>query len=930
MPAARCILPIPADNGADEPSGVDSTQYIVSNNNRWSRITLNFEGLDSDGWFDLSFQLDWNPQEENRAVYDFAAIGFDFLMEDGSSVDFAYVPGLTRNQIDPHSWYIGGPDCNGSHNGPAQPGKVSCTFFVPSPTRKLAISVRSWRNSHPFTIRDPKLFQTACPASLQDSGLNEADRAHQTSAPESFNARRAWRTLTAEPVWYKYAVRPEHQLLVRGQIINENPGGEGALARIVYRNAKGEELPPPYPDIAVAPSIGAFIDIPIHRQARRFTLDLVPPPGAASIEIGFQTWHAEPRMELVVPLEVSLGDELLLENISGDDLPDARAFVHQALAKLGLELPFGGSQVNSAIFKQCVDPEALRSPFTFHHKLKSVQWGARTTFNADELVLSNFPSWRLPEAPKWMEDPFHSLAWRLEFQSLSWLVDVANGTEAGGLTRATDLAVSWSRANPWGHAQDPISAHPLSLSARTEALLTLLSLSAGSQQSAAFEKSFILFSEIVRHAFALAQLVSQNVFAHSVVHIHAACALLSAARALPKFPLASYWSSVALPQIQEGFDRLIDREGGFVEQSLHFRLETVSLGLILARMLGDMPETREFHDELIARLRKGLQSIVSATDPSGSLPPFGDAPQGYHHASWLRRLLSVYGTTLLSDPALAAALSYPTGKKVFSLPNAGLITARHYERNAHWSYFCASLNGHHSEHGHSDCTSFVYSAGGASWIVDPKGSDFYEAGSARQYLVSARAHNLAIPDEREPTAGTAWIEAHETLEGANLFQIGTNVHGHDYDHRRIIVCLDNLHAVALFDHFTTQARPVSFEGLLHFDPKVTAAIASSRLGIGYRKDGRLQIIPHVLKGQFSGMSIDNGRSDRPTALQGFVAQPTGGLQPASVLRYRFSGHGTVCGGVVLATSERSAGTLANLLKATAVKNLFQRLSTAVS
>lgn len=926
MPAARCILPIPADNGADGPAGADSTQYIVSNSNRWSRITLNFEGLDNDSWCELNFQLDWHPQEENRAAYDFAAIGFDFLMEDGSSIDFAHVPGLTRNQIDPHSWYIGGPD----RNGPAPSSEISCTFFVPSPARKLAISIRSWRNSHPFTIRDPKLFQAARPASLQDRESSEAGHAHQTGAHELFNPRRTWRGLTAEPVWYRYAVRPEHKLLVRGQIINENPEGEGALARIVYRNGKGEELPPPYPDTVAAPSIGAFIDIPVHRQARRFTLDLVPPPGAASIEIGFQTSHAEARMELVVPLEVSLGDELLLENVSGDDLPDARTFLYQALATLGLELPFGGSQVNSAVFKQFVDPEALRSPFTFQHKLKSVQCGARTTVNAGDLVLRNFPSWRLPESPKWMEDPFQSLAWRLEFQSLSWLIDLANEVEAGGLARAIDLAVSWSRANPWGHAQDPISAHPLSLSSRTEALLTLLSLSARSQQSAAFEKSFTLFSELVRHAFALDQLVSQNVFAHSVVHLHAACALLSAARALPKFPLASHWSTVALPQIQEGFDRLIDREGGFVEQSLHFRLEIISLGLILARMLGEMPETREFRDDLIARLRKGLRSVVSATDPSGSLPSFGDAPQGYHHASWLRRLLSVHGTTLLSDPALAEALSYPTGKKVFVLPDAGLITARHYERNAHWSYFCASLNGHHSEHGHSDCTSFVYSTGGASWIVDPKGSDFYEAGSARQYLVSARAHNLAIPDERESTAGTAWIEAHETLEGAHLFQIGTNVHGHGYNHRRIIVCLDNLHAIAVFDHFTTQAGPVSFEGFLHFDPKVTAAIASSRLGIGYRKDGRLQIIPHVLKGQFSGMSIDNGRSDRPAALQGFVAQPTGGLQPANVLRYRFSGHGTVCGGVLLATSERSAGTLADLLKATTVRDLLQRLPTAVA
>jgi hypothetical protein len=87
----------------------------------------------------------------------------------------------------------------------------------------------------------------------------------------------------------------------------------------------------------------------------------------------------------------------------------------------------------------------------------------------------------------------------------------------------------------------------------------------------------------------------------------------------------------------------------------------------------------------------------------------------------------------------------------------------------------------------------------------------------------------------------------------------------------------------------------------------------------------LQVIPHAIKGQFYGMSIDNGRSDKPTAIQGFVAHATGGLQPANVLRYRFSGHGTVCGGVLLSSSERAAGSLSRLLKTAAAKSLFGRL-----
>jgi len=929
MSVARCILPIQADNPADEPSE-DKQHYVISNQNRWSRTTLQFEGLESGSWCEFSFQIAYDPEEESRNAPDFAVIGFDFLMEDGSGIDFPFVPGLARTQIDPHSWFFGGPDYHNHHGGTVRSSRISCTFLVPSPARNLAVTVRSWRNSHPFTIRNPKLFQAARSPSLEADRSGQLGRPPAMRAVEALDPRRTWRPLSVEPLWLKYAIVPEHRFLIRGQIIKTSQGSEGALARIIYRDAKGDELPPPYPDAAVLPSIGSFIDLPVHRQARRFTLDLAPPPGAASVEIGFQTWNDQAQMELAFPLEASLDDELLLENISGDDLPGARTFLTQVLERLGLTVSLDPSKRDAAIFAQLVDREALRSPFTFQNRLNAVQWGVRATAGPGELILRNFPAWRLPESPQWTEDPFQSLAWRLEFQSLSWLQDLTGEADAAGLVRAVDLAISWSKANPWGAPKDPISAHPLSLSARTEALLALLSSTVTARDSVAFEKVFALFSEVVRHAFALAQLVSQNVFTHSAIQIHIACALLAAARALPKFPLAAHWSSIALMQIREGFDRFVDQDGGIIEPSLHFRLEIVSLGLILARLLKEVPEAHRLRDDLTARIRKALRGIVAATDPSGSLPPFGDAPHGYHHASWLRRLISIYGTALLSDPDLAAELAYPTGKKTFSSPQAGLLAIRDYERNANWSYFCASLSGHRSEHGHGDCTSFVYAAGGRSWIVDPRGSDLYETGAARHYLVSGRAHNIAIPDGREPTAGTGWIEAHEILEGASLFEIGTNVHGHDYDHRRIVLCLNHLQAIAVFDHFTTGHRPVSFEGFLHFDPTITVALAGSRLGIGYRRHGRLQIIPHVVRGQFGGMTVENGWNERPAGIQGFVAQPTGGLQPANALRYRFSGHGSVCGGVLLATHEQAANAISRLLESDKVKEVLQRLQAPTS
>ena len=916
MLSARCLLPTRNDRADGGSSDDNSTQHIISNNNRWSRIALNFDGIEPDEWCELSFQLERDAQEENGAALDFAVVGFDFLTEDGSSIDFTYVPGLTRTQIDPHSWYVSGPD---SHEQSSRSYKVSFGFFMPSPARKLAINIRSWRNSHPFTISDPRLFQAEKASERRGPGNNASER-------RTLNARRNWLVLQAEPTWFRYALPPERNLLVRGQIVNESLAPDGALARIVYRDTSGQELPLPYPEMTVAPSVGAFINIPVHRQARRFTLDLVPPAGAASVEIGFQTWNDQTELELVTPLEISLDDDLSLETISGDDLPDAPTVLNRLMERLDSARSSRAQASGGDMMKRLADPTALASPFTIHDKLAAVQHGKRVVMSENGLTLGGFPAWPLPDEPRWNEDPYQSLAWRLEFQSLAWLCNPAVAGDPRRLTRAIDLAAAWSSANPWGHPCDTISAHPRALSARAETFLHLLSSSVTTSHSANPQNIQVILAETVRHACALGQILGQNVFSHSIVHLHAACALLALARALPRIPLAPYWTSLALAHLDNGFRRMVDENGTFIEQSTHLQLELVSLGLILARQLESMPETQEFRADLTERLRRGLRTLVAVTAPSGSLPPFGDAPFGFHHASWLRRLLSGYGTSLLSDSDLATELSYPTGRKSFSSARSGLITARNYERNARWNYFCASLSSRHHEHDHNDCTSFVYATGGAPWIVDPQGSSLHETGAARQYLVSSRAHNVAIPDDQEQLAGQGWIEAHEEPEGANIFKIGSTAHGPSYRHHRVFVILDDLDAIAVFDQFEVQSRSTSFEGLLHFDTDIVAAIANTQLGVAYRNSRKLKVIPYAFKGSFSGMSVENGRSDPPGAIQGFVARPTGRMQPANVLRYRFTGQNNVCGGVLLAATDHAARSLARLLETDIVRKLLDHRS----
>jgi hypothetical protein len=919
MPNVRCIVP-----AMDEPTGegtaLDPTDknYVISNHNRWSRAALSFEDLTGDTWCELSFTLIWHSEEENRNVSDFMAIGIDFLTEDGSSIDFTYVPGLTRTLIDPYCCYIPGPDYHSQSSSIAHTGKIYCTFLVPSPAKHLTVTFRSWRNSHPFTVSDPRLHQIAQGPLSTEQSLTDLKAQRETQPVH----RRTWRSLTHVPIWSSYAIAPGHPLFIRGQLMSERMTGEGALVRVIFRDAQGEQLPPPYAGIADDSELGAYIDIPAHRRTRRFTLELSPPAQAATVDLGFQVRQGGASVNLTAPLEVSLGEDLLLESIAGEDHPDVLNYVREALERLEQHPDLPSSKDTRIMDLLAYHADLLAVP-TIQDNLRNVQRGETATFLNGQLNLHEFPAWSLSEAPDWTEDPFQSPTWRLEYQSLSWLLDLANTSNASALSQAVDLAVSWSQANLWGSPRDALSSDPLSMAVRAEVFVRLVVLSARAKKAIPDKKQEILIAEMVRHGFALAEIVGQNLFLHSIIHIRAACALLTISRAISRFPLAMHWKSVALVHLRNGLELMLDPEGSSLRQSPHYRLELISLGLILIQSLESSPESEELQRHMTPLLREHLRVIVAITDPAGMLPPFGDMPSGHHHASWIRRLISGYGRSFLLEPKLVEELTYPTGPRVFMSESAGLVALRHYEHKSDWSYLCASFGENRHENGHHDCTSFVYSSRGVRWVTDSGGPNRYDTEPERQYLLSSRAHNVAIPDGREQTPGNGWVHSHISLENVNVLQLGTNVYGPSYTHFRTYICLADLHSMAVFDQFIVDQRPVSCEGLLHFDEDIAVALANAKQVLGLRGRRRLQVTPHVMTGKFGGMNIENGRSEPAGSFQGFISDRNGDLKPANVLHYRFSGYGNVCGGVILTTDQQGLETMSQVLLSPTIKSLLE-------
>ncbi|MBD8907271.1 heparinase II/III domain-containing protein [Methylorubrum zatmanii] len=854
--------------GGAGPDGREGRHRIAANA-RFARASLSFSGLPSGAWACLHCSLAFDGDEEAALAVDCAAIGFDFLAADGSSLDLDHVPGLVRSLLDPQVAWIPGPALLGGEGA----GCFRTAFRVPEQAVGLVVTFRSWRNTRAFTVADPLLL------------LGEAD---PLSAP-------CRRRLDGSGIRLAYALPQDIALALRGQIYAARADEHAARVRLVYRDAQGAEIAPPYANAVSVPGLGAVINLSAQPQARRFTLALHPPDGAAAVELDFGPWEdaeTPPEVELIGVPELALEDAFRLESLCGDDLLDAPAFLARLADRLGLseDAPatwLDGSGTGEPILAEA---RALRS---------GPDRSACLDGDGVVLSLAGLPDWTLPEAPDWREDPFRSVAWRLAYQSLSWLLPLAALPE--GLSRARTLAAAWSRANPWGQPADPLSLHPAALAPRGDVLASLLSEVGDDSTCAA------IAAEAARHGFALAEIVGQNALARALHGIQAATALFALARMLPRFPFAAHWDSLARESLAHGFDALLPEDGAFAEASPVRRLELLSLGQAVSSALGEA----EPGPAIRFRVEAALPGLAGLLDPGGRLPAFGDCPAGLDHAGWLARLAFAQGRDLVAEREV---LPLPEGR------SAEMIALRHDGTEAGWGHF-ALTHATQSPHGHRDCTSFTFASGSRRWIVEGGGADGVEVGPARHYLLSPRAHNVAFPDGREPAAGSARLTARHALDGAQVFALTTTVHGPDYAHARIFVVLDDVSGMAVIDRFARAGHALSFEGLLHLSPDALVALSGPRRALAQQEGRRLEVFGFAVKGRAAGMEIAVGRDDRAHAMQGFVASGAGGLMPAPMLRYAFSGRNVVCGGLVIAAEAEAERRLTRLLADGEVRRL---------
>ena len=850
--------------------------HLITPNHRFARAVLDFEDLRPGAWCCLRFDLAFDEDEAASLVADAVAIGFDFLAGDGSSLDLDHVPGLVRSLLDPHVAWIPGPDLTD------RPVRIG--FRMPEQARALALTVRSWRNTAPVILSDPVIL---------------------VGRPDPGPPPRRW-ILDESPVTLRFALPDAVGLVLRGQIYAPEPDEHAARVKLVYRDHAGAQIAPPYPGTVSVPGLGAVVNLSAVPQARRFTLALRPPSGAAFVDLDFGPWEDAPRpngVELLAEPEIALENDFRLESLCADDILDAPAFLARLAERLGLP----GAAITDWVLP--LASEGVIAPLAGARALRAgPDRGARIDPTGSvALELAGLPVWTLSEGQNWREDPFRSVAWRLAYQSLSWLLPLAALPQ--GRERAGALAASWSAANPWGQPSDPLSLHPAALAPRAEVLANLLDGEGA--------KRAVITAEVARHGFALAEIVGQNTLARSLTGIQASAALLVLARALPSFPFASFWETLARRSLEQGFEAMLGRDGAFADPALQTRLDLLGHGRTVTEALGDDSPG----PMIAARVTAALPGLARLVDPGGRLPSFGDGASPHDLGGWVTRL------TRRPD---VGALVVARGGVVPEPETSGISTLRYDAPERGWAQF-ACLQSGQSALGHRDGTSFTFATGGLRWIVDG-GGEGTETGAMRHYLLSSRAHNVARPDGREPVAGRAWSTARVDLDGAQLLAFASNLHGPEYAHARLFLVLDDLAGLAVLDRFVRRGaagRSISFEGLLHLPPDTLVALSGPHRALARQAGGRLDLRAWTVTGQGGGMDVVIGRSDRPGRMQGFVATGSGGLKAAPVLRYAFTGRGSVCGGLIVAADAEAERRLVHLLGTESVRHLSEPVKPTV-
>lgn len=497
---------------------------------------------------------------------------------------------------------------------------------------------------------------------------------------------------------------------------------------------------------------------------------------------------------------------------------------------------------------------------------------------------ARFPPLQLGMPPRWDVNPLDSNTWDFFRHSLQWLVPAITVWHADGdhaaLELVQDVIRDWHAHNGLPPGASEAAWHDHAMAYRLRIFCWLWELY---RTSDACEADFAreLLTLIYAHAQAIATGVTyQPLLNHGWDQN---MALLSAAVVLPEFAAAETWRTCAYERMTAFLRDNFDRVGFHLEQSPGYHWYMLKrLGpfrsFVQQNRLAPVPGLEE-------TARRAAAAWPYLIQPNGHLPAIGDtspvAVPDYRdlYGDWFGELVPAAPATLPNPRADTSVLlvSFAVGYAIFA---AAPVDAALRVPDTYLLFRCNTIRAWRH---HDDTLSFVLHGLGQDWLIDPGIYSYAYTSAARQFVVSARAHNVVLVDNADFTP--ADIELLDVERTADRDVVRVQHRRPQATHTRTLAFVPPAR-VEIDDHIlAADGAAHRYTQLFHVHPDLSVEIVSPTEARLCATDGRVCVIDQ--HGPVGEWQVVTGQQE--PNWQGWYSPAFGQIVPAPVLSYACTG-----------------------------------------
>jgi hypothetical protein len=490
---------------------------------------------------------------------------------------------------------------------------------------------------------------------------------------------------------------------------------------------------------------------------------------------------------------------------------------------------------------------------------------------------AGFPWLPIGVPPPWGENPLGQSAWDHYRHALTWLMPLVNVWLADGDGEAGELVfrviADWQKHNAVYPGASPYSWHDHESAARIRNCLRIWGLYRRSTEPDE-SRAAMLLGLIHAHAEFVAggrtyAPRSNHGFVQNV-------SLIEAAVCLPEFHAAETWRAVGDARMAQYVQENFSAVGFHLEQSPGYhRFVGTKLGA-LVKLLAENGQAPV--PGLAAAARRAVAVWPYLLLPDGRVVNVGDT-----HVKRYRSALE--GWPVFWDPNDVPQLGYPShvlldfaaGYAVFTACDPAL---RPRDPDTYVLFKC---NAFEYTHAQRDALSFVLYGHGQSWLIDSGLYNYEEKDPARQYMRSARAHNVVLVDDVDHGFGqTALVASEHTAQADSAaarheLPRATHVRTLRFTPPAALDVLDELRA--------RDEKPHRYTQLFHASPDLEVQIESERVIELRAKNGAACRIEQL--GAIGQWQMITGQ--KVPYWQGWYSADVDQLVPAPVLTYSVEG-----------------------------------------